>query len=339
MKHRTFLPFLAIAFFASTVLLTAAPQDDQNADPSKKPKQQTPAGEPGRESSPVNKRVQALLDRMLQQESFLCRARYSIQNPLTGIMMIAGRNPGKKAKKKKVEVLQTHKGELDFWAADRKKPTLFRQGGLWVLPIEGDYALAQDRTQCPEWSRKILPDGRLFTKALKALLPQCQWKNLGSDTYDDRPVLVWRCRLSGKAARQFHVSHLTQDPSNSAMGFMLVLNLPGMKQIKKLDVQLEITLYEDPAHKLPIRATIRTFLPRKMGNGPGGVIIQVQGNQDEEEEEEGKEKEEIEGETKTHKLAGNLEFLFSRWGRVKAPTLPETVKHMLEGTLPPQEKK
>jgi hypothetical protein len=268
---------------------------------------------------------------MLTKDSFLLRTKYSIKNPLANIPFF-GQLPGGKKKNKKmldIEILQTHFKKKDRWSLKGKQASLFRKGSLWAFSMEGGVALANDRKESPEWANKILPDGVLLTKALKALLPQSKWESLGSETFDDRPVLVWRCRLEGKPARLLHATRMTQTSNSFGLQMMLFLNLPGMKKRKSLDLHVEVTLYEDPGHKLPIRATIRTFLPRKMANGPGGVIIQIQGNQGPKDEETDKEKPWVAGETKSHKLVSNIEFLFSRWGRVKPQPLPQGVEKLL----------
>ncbi len=278
----------------------------------------------------ANSHVRALLERMLAKNAFALRAKYSFKNPLSALPIpIPALKAGKANKKIKVEVLQIHTPTLDSWSLNGKKANLFRKGSLWAVPIEGSFALANDRKKAENWDQTTLPDGVLLTKSLESLLPLCKWKDLGSDTFDDRPVLVWRCRLKGKPARLFQATGMTQTKT-SPFSLLFFVNLPGMKKKKPIDVRLEITLYEDPGHKLPLRVTIRTFFPRKLANQPGrNVIIQI-GGQAQQNDDEDEDKKMLPGETKTHKLVSSLEFLFSRWGHIKPKALPPAVEKLLK---------
>ena len=311
----------------SAALILDPPQEQVSSQP--KPQGSSQESKDPQEAATAS-HVSALLDRMLNKSSFALHAKYTYKNPLSALPIpLPFPKKGKKNNRIEVDILQTHTPEMDSWSLKGKKATLFRKGNLWAIPIEGTFALSNDRKRAENWNNKILPDGVLLARSLKSLLPKTKWKDLGSETFDDRPVLVWRCRLKGTPARLFQGTRMTQAGGPFGTGMVFFMNLPGMNKRKPIDVQVEITLYEDPGHKLPIRATIRTFLPRKMGNGPGGVIIQL-GGQGQQNNDEEKEKKLLPGETKTHKLATNLELLFSRWGHIKPKALPPIVEKLLK---------
>ncbi|GEM_PF-5230073 len=305
---------------------SSPPKPQENSKPSHQNPSESPNKGP-KESAP-NKHVRMLLAKMLAQDSFLLRAKYFVKSPLAQLAnLIPGQVRGKIKKKKEINILQRHVQAWDSWSLQGKHPDLFRKGTLWAFPLEGEYALAGSRKFSEKWNSKALPDGTILTKVLKALLPQSTWESLGSETFDDRPVLVWRCRLKGKPARLFQAAGMAQDSGSSTMGIMLLMNFPGMQK-EKIDIHVEITLYEDPGHKLPRRILIRTFLPRKPLKGQGRIIIQAGGKAQQVDEEE-QEKPLKPGETKTHKLANSLELLFSHWGRVKTKPIPQEVEKLL----------
>ncbi len=221
------------------------------------------------------------------------------------------------------------------WTRAEGQGVLATKAGRWVRK-DRDGAWIPCTGPCGPWFDGVLPPRpRFLARELAALASEAEWSFEGGDTLDDRPVRVYRGRLKKSAAKRIlRTGALPAKGAGLPFRFIVALGANGRLVPPEPDIDLDVVVYVDPAHRVPVRIT---FEYRSETRQAAQGVVQVLGvpppqkqnksNDKDDEEEEEAEDDEAPDRPKPYRT---VEFRFDPKPKELDPILPATARKLLE---------
>ncbi len=265
-------------------------------------------------------RAQRVLEGLAKLGSYECTLTTVARNPLQALQ------GGKRRSKHKLHVVREADG-LICWSKQDGKQVLARRGGFWTIRDRNANWIPCRKPEGSVWKQAFLADPTFLSQRLLHVLPKAEW-TMTSGALDEKPVRVYSTKIGRNEADHLVRCGALPDADSGALGIgrVIMIQAGGGAALPEPKRQFEISIFEDPKTKLPLKIEVRSFatggpLARVQIGAPGGIFGQTDEDEDEDEDADDK--------PKKKKPAMTLTFEFSAVGKAKAADLDKAGRALL----------